>query len=174
MPYLVKTGSEQKEEDSMMVFVDEQGESGDDELSFSDESDDAEEEEDVNVFFGEHGKENEQPHPTSHLRLRVMVNGEAISESDSSVGEIPLTTKRVPLSTKQATRVKRAKKKTRRPKKGKLTLTLKPRASLKPTPTTLPKPIPLPNGEFQAWLVFGDNGGYSVTKEDWTRIRAWG
>jgi endonuclease III len=171
MPSLVKRRLDRQEQNSMMVFVDD-GDSGDDEISFSDESDDAEEEEDVNVYFGEHGKENEQPHP-SHLRLRVMVNGEAISESDSSVGEIPLTTKRVPLSTKRATRVKRAKKNPRRPKKGKLTLTLKPRASLKPTPTTLPKPIPLPNGEFQAWLVFGDNGGYSVTREDWTRIRAW-
>jgi hypothetical protein len=61
--------------------------------------------------------------------------------------------------------VKRAKTKSRKnepgkTKKTKLTLTLKPRASLKPTPTNLTKPLPLPNGEFQVWLVFEDNGGY--------------
>jgi hypothetical protein len=51
---------------------------------------------------------------------------------------------------------------------------LKPKASLKPKlPNHLPKHLPLQNGEFQAWLLFGDNGGYSITKDEWTRIRAW-
>jgi hypothetical protein len=31
----------------------------------------------------------------------------------------------------------------------------------------------LPNGDFQVWLLFGDNGGYSAAKDEWTRIRAW-
>jgi hypothetical protein len=31
----------------------------------------------------------------------------------------------------------------------------------------------LPIGDFQAWLLFGDNGGYIITKDEWTRIRAW-
>jgi hypothetical protein len=59
---------------------------------------------------------------------------------------------------------------------------LKPKASLnpkpkiqpnKPIPTNLQNDLPLPNGDFQAWLLFGDNGGYSIAKDKWTRIRAW-
>jgi hypothetical protein len=65
-------------------------------------------------------------------------------------------------------------KSTKKPpiKRKKLTLTLKTKASLKPKPPNcLPKHLPLPNGEFQAWLLFEDNGGYSIAKDEWTRIR---
>ncbi len=98
-------------------------------------------------------------------------------------------TKRVSPTTSVSARVKRAKeakestmKQPKKKKKGNLTLSLKPKASLNPKPKIQPrKPIPtnfqidlpLPNGDFQAWLLFGDNGGYSVAKDEWTRIRAW-
>jgi hypothetical protein len=74
------------------------------------------------------------------------------------------------------------KKQQKKKKKRKLTLSLKPKASLnpkpkiqpkKPIPPNLQKDLPLPNGDFQAWLLFGDNGGYSVAKDEWTRIQAW-
>jgi hypothetical protein len=50
---------------------------------------------------------------------------------------------------------------------------LKPKASLNPTqkiqakkpkPTKVQNDLPLLDGDFQAWLLFGDNGGYSVTR----------
>jgi hypothetical protein len=78
-------------------------------------------------------------------------------------------------STSLSTRVKKksTKKVSIKRKNTKLTLTLKTKASLKPKlPNHLPKHLPLPNGEFQARLLFGDNGGYNITKDEWTRIRA--
>jgi hypothetical protein len=60
------------------------------------------------------------------------------------------------------------KERTKEEKKGKLTLRLKPKASLYPRQKIPPKKqittkvqnnLPLPNGAFQAWLLFGDNGG---------------
>jgi hypothetical protein len=41
------------------------------------------------------------------------------------------------------------------------------------TKTTTPsqESVPLLNGDFDAWLIFGDNDGYGVMRdEQWTRI----
>lgn len=197
MPTLVTTGFNRKKPNQMMISLDDRECLDDDNLFFSDDSYDTEGEredgqEEVSVSDE---KENATQTSTSNLRLRVVVNGEEISESDDSVGEVrrPLqpvlgrrSAKRVSPTTSLSNRVKRTKNNTEKPpkkkKKGKLTLSLKPKASLKPPPKIQPKKtktskeqndLPLPDGDFQAWLVFGDNGGYSVAKEEWTRIRAW-
>jgi hypothetical protein len=74
MPSLVTTGFIQKERHPMMVFVD-NGESGDDHLSFSDLSYNTEgEQEDEEVSSVENEKENKQQPNTSHLRLPVLVS----------------------------------------------------------------------------------------------------
>jgi hypothetical protein len=94
MPSLVTTGFNQKIQKKMMIFLDNEECMDDDNLSFSDDSYDAEvepeveqgdEDEEVSVY---NEKENGMQPSKSHLRLRVLVNGEEISESDDSVGEV--------------------------------------------------------------------------------------
>jgi hypothetical protein len=78
----------------MMIFLDNEECMDDDNLSFSDNSYDAEVEpkveqrgEDKEVSISNE-KENGMQPSRSHLRLRVLVNGEEILESNDLVGEI--------------------------------------------------------------------------------------
>jgi hypothetical protein len=247
MPSLVPMGFNKKNQNKMMIFLDNEEYMDNDNLSFFDDSYEADVEPEVEQGDEEkkvcvsNEKENGMQPSKSHLQLRVLVNGEEISESDDSVGDdwvgevledsktvvtsmgrtsenthpsfpkhiqmLPETrkhveprrpfqpvlglwgTKRVSPTTSVSAWVKRAKeakdstkKQPKKKKKGKLTLSLKPKASLNPKQTIPPKKsihtnlqndLPLPNGDFQAWLLFGDNGGYSIAKDEWTRIRAW-
>ena len=77
----------------MRIFLDNEECMDDDNLSFSDDSYEAEVEsqveqgdEDKEVCVSNE-EENEMQPSKSHLRLRVLVNGEEISESDDSVGD---------------------------------------------------------------------------------------
>jgi hypothetical protein len=77
----------------MMIFLDNEECIDDDNLSFSDHSYEADvepeveqEDEDKEVCVSNE-KENGMQPSKSHLRLRVLVNGEEISESDDSVGD---------------------------------------------------------------------------------------
>jgi hypothetical protein len=83
MPSLVNTCWGPKERDPMMVFLD-KGDVHNNQLSFSDELNNAEGEQEDNEGSE---KENQQLHP-SQLKLYVMVNGNKISESEEPVGEI--------------------------------------------------------------------------------------
>jgi hypothetical protein len=93
MPSLVTTGFNQKNQNKMMIFLDNEECMDDDNLSFSNASYKAEVEpeveqgdEDKKVSVSNE-KENGMQPSKSHLRLRVLVNGEEISESDDSVGD---------------------------------------------------------------------------------------
>jgi hypothetical protein len=91
MPSLVTTtGFNQKYQNKMMLYLDNEEWVDDDNLSFSEDSYNAEEEqedqdEEVSVYSE---KKNARQPGTSHLRLPVLVNGEEVSESDASVGEV--------------------------------------------------------------------------------------
>jgi hypothetical protein len=90
MPSLVTVGFNQKNQNKMMIYLENGEWVDDDNLSFSDDSYNAEEEqqdqdEEVSVY---NEKANARQPVTSHLQLCVLVNGEEISESDDSVGEV--------------------------------------------------------------------------------------
>jgi hypothetical protein len=94
MRSLVTTGFNQNDQNKMMIFLDNEECMDDDNVSFSDDSYDAEvepeveqgdEDEEVSVS---NEKENGMKPSRSHLRLCVLVNGEEILESDNSVGEV--------------------------------------------------------------------------------------
>jgi hypothetical protein len=83
---LVTTGFNQKNQNQMMIFLDNEESMDDDNVSFSDDSYDAEvepaveqgdEDEEVSVS---NEKENGMKPSRSHLRLRVLVNEEEILE----------------------------------------------------------------------------------------------
>jgi hypothetical protein len=94
MPSLVTTGFNEKNQNKMMIFLDNEECMDDDNVSFSDDSYDAEVEpeleqgdEDEEVSASNEKEKGMKP-STSHLQLRVLVNGEGILESDDSVGEV--------------------------------------------------------------------------------------
>jgi hypothetical protein len=94
MSSLVTTGLNQKNQNKMMIFLDNEVCMDDDKVSFSDDSYDAEVEpeveqgdEDKKVSVSNE-KENGMKPSRSHLRLCVLVNGEEILESDDLVGEV--------------------------------------------------------------------------------------
>jgi hypothetical protein len=94
MPSLVTTGFNRKNQNKMMIFLDNEECMDDDNVSFSDDSYDAEvepeveqgdEDEEVSEYYE---KENGMQPSKSHLQLCVLVNGEEILESNDSVGEV--------------------------------------------------------------------------------------
>jgi hypothetical protein len=90
MPSLVTADFHQKNQNKMIIYLENGEWVDDDNLSFSNDSYDAEEEqqdqdEEVSVY---NEKENARQPVTSHLQLCVLVNGEEISESDNLVGEV--------------------------------------------------------------------------------------
>jgi hypothetical protein len=94
MPSLVTAGFNQKNQNKMMIFLDNEECMDNDNVSFSNDSYDAEvepkveqgdEDEEVSVS---NENENGMKPSRSHLQLRVLVNGEEILESDDSVGEV--------------------------------------------------------------------------------------
>jgi hypothetical protein len=94
MSSLVTTGLNQKNQNKMMIFLDNEVCMDDDKVSFSDDSYDAEVEpeveqgdEDKKVSVSNE-KENGMKPSRSHLRLCVLVNGEEILELDDLVGEV--------------------------------------------------------------------------------------
>jgi hypothetical protein len=125
------------------------------------------------------GRKSENTHHSFPRNIQILPKpSNHLQHSHPKQPSLRMSRKRVSpaTSTPLSTRVKE--KSTKKPpikrKKTKLTLTLKPKACLKSKPPNrLPKHLPFPNGEFQAWLLFGDNGGYSIAKDEWTRIRAW-
>jgi hypothetical protein len=94
MLFLVTTGFNQKNQNKMMIFLDNEECMDDDNVSFSNDSYDAEvEPKEEQRHKDEEGsvsneKENGMKPSRSHLQLRVLVNGEEILESDDSVGEV--------------------------------------------------------------------------------------
>ena len=93
MPSLVTMGFNKKNQNKMRIFLDNEECMDDDNLSFSDDSYEADVEPEVEQGDEEkevcvsNEKENRMQPSKSHLRLRVLVNGEEISESDDSVGD---------------------------------------------------------------------------------------
>jgi hypothetical protein len=86
-------GFNKKNQNKMMIFLDNEECMDDDNLSFSDDSYEADVE--PKVEQGDEEKEvcvsnekvNGMQPSKSHLQLRVLVNGEEILESDNSVGD---------------------------------------------------------------------------------------
>jgi hypothetical protein len=93
MPSLVTMGFNKKNQNKMMIFLDNEECMDDDNLSFSNDSYQADIEPEVEQGDEEkevcvsNEKENGMKPSKSHLRLRVLVNKEEISESDDSVGD---------------------------------------------------------------------------------------
>ena len=89
MPSLVTMGFNKKNQNKMRIFLDNEECMDDDNLSFSDDSYEADvepevEQEDEEKEISISNEKENRMHPCkSHLRLRVLVNGEEISDDDS-------------------------------------------------------------------------------------------